>query len=357
MEKVISPNDPKVNEPAIHPARTLAVNALSIDVEEHFHVHVFSKWIKKEDWEQQTSRVVENTRRLLALLRKYNVQATFFVLGWVAERQPDLVKEIADDGHEVASHGYSHQLVYEQTPEEFSEDLQRSLEVITRAVPEATISGYRAPSFSITEQTPWAQDLLASHGFQYDSSIFPVAMHDRYGVPDANRFAHRLDNGLWEFPMSTTRIAGRNLPVAGGGYFRLYPLWLTQKCMQSIQNEGYPAILYLHPWEVDPNQPRVEQATFRARFRHHVNIHKVESRLEMLLQRFNFAPITQVFSEQLANCNSEQSIQNNLETTSKYHTTAADKEYLEPEHAYRNRNPRGTLLSPTGARSALQQPR
>lgn len=353
MEKVILPIRPKTSQPTINNAGKLAVNALTIDVEEHFHVHVFSKWFKKESWPQQTSRVVENTRRLLELLRRYDVKATFFILGWVAERQPELVREIAEDGHEIASHGYNHQLVYEQTPEEFAEDLERSLDSITRAVPQANISGYRAPSFSITKETPWAQDILVKHGFQYDSSIFPVAMHDRYGMPDASRFAHQLNNGLWEFPMSTTRIAGRNVPVAGGGYFRLYPLWVTQQSIRSIQNEGHPAIVYLHPWEIDPNQPRVMQATRRARFRHYVNIDKVEMRLEKLLQQFEFAPMSQVFAEQLAFSSIKTDAQESIKSMAGYSPPAPEQEKPDLENAYRNRNPRGTLLSPTRARSAL----
>lgn len=353
MEKDILPTSSTKSQPTTKNAGKLAVNALSIDVEEHFHVHVFSKWLKKEDWHQQTSRVVENTRRLLVLLRRYDVQATFFTLGWVAERQPELIQEIAGDGHEIASHGYSHQLVYEQTPEEFAEDLQRSLESITKAVPEAKITGYRAPSFSITKETPWAQDILVNYGFQYDSSIFPVAMHDRYGMPDASRFAYKLNNGLWEFPMSTTRIAGRNVPVAGGGYFRLYPLWVTQQCIRSIQNEGHPAIMYLHPWEIDPNQPRVMQATRRARFRHYVNIDKVEMRLEKLLQQFEFAPMSQVFAEQLAFSTIEMNAKDRIKNMAGYLPPTLELEKADLDNAHRNRNPRGTILSPTGARSAL----
>lgn len=353
MEKVTSYNEVIDKEINKSPHGKPDINALSIDVEEHFHVHVFSKWIKMEEWEQQTSRVAENTRRLLSLLRRYDVRATFFVLGWVAKRQPELIQEIADDGHEIASHGFNHQLVYEQTPIEFSEDLQRSLDAIAKAVPTASVSGYRAPSFSINEKTPWAQELLVEHGFLYDSSIFPTALNDHYGVPNANRFPHRLTNGLWEFPMSTTRIARFNLPVAGGGYFRLYPLWVTQQCMRAIHREGYPAIVYLHPWEIDPTQPRVMQATRRARFRHHVNIHKVESRLEKILQQFKFAPMSQVFSEHLAHCTSDKTTVQRVDSDAAHGDAITIQDKSDSEHAHRNRNPRGTLLSPTSPRSAL----
>ena len=219
------------------------VNALSIDVEEHFQVHAFSQWIRPEDWAGHTSRVAGNTKRLLALLGRYDVRATFFVVGWVAERHPELIQQIADMGHEIGSHSYWHKLVYEQTPNEFAEDLDRSLEAITHAVPNVTIAGYRAPSFSITKETLWAQDILLDHGLKYDSSIFPVSMHHRYGIGDASRFAHRLSSGLWEFPMSTVSLAKRNLPVAGGGYFRLYPLWLTQMGIDHINAEEQPGIL------------------------------------------------------------------------------------------------------------------
>ncbi len=277
-------------------------NALSIDVEEHFQVHGFETVVSRADWERHPSRVVPNTRRVLRLLRERGVRATFFVLGWVADRHPQLVREIADGGHEVACHGYWHELIYRQTPEAFAADLGRAVEAIGRALGSEgrhRPSGYRAPAFSITRESLWALDLLRDHGFRYDSSIFPLVFHDRYGIRGANRFACRLDNGLWEFPVSTVSIARRNWPVAGGGYFRLLPLWLTRRAIRRILAEGHPAVIYLHPWEFDPEQPRIPGAPPLSRFRHYVNLHRTERRLRALLDEFEFGPIAEVFAGRL----------------------------------------------------------
>ncbi|MFN8444479.1 MAG: XrtA system polysaccharide deacetylase [Caldilineaceae bacterium] len=276
-------------------------NALSIDVEEHFQVHAFETLTNRSEWDNYPSRVVANTERILRLLAKYQVRATFFILGWVAERHPELVCAIADGGHEVATHGYWHELIYRQSPESFGEDLRRSLEVIQKALAGRSVTtpvqieGYRAPAFSITKQSLWALDVLHEQGIRYDSSIFPLVAHDRYGISDASRFANRLKNGMWEFPVSTVVIGKRNLPVAGGGYFRLYPLWLTRKAIKSINREGQPAVIYLHPWEFDPEQPRMNKAPLLSRFRHYVNLQRTEQRLEKLLQEFEFAPMNQAF--------------------------------------------------------------
>lgn len=276
------------------------LNALTIDVEEYFQVHAFSRWIQPADWDGYPSRVMESTQRLLDILQARDVRATFFIVGWVAEKYPELIQKIADQGHEIGSHSYWHRLVYDQTPSEFAADVESSLEAISRAVPSAAISGYRAPSFSITKETLWAQDILLSYGFKYDSSIFPLTVHDRYGIPDAQRFAHRLQSGLWEIPLSTVAVGRKNIPVAGGGYLRLYPLWLTHLAIQQINKEEQPAIIYLHPWEVDPAQPRVPQASPAARIRHFINIGKVEQRLKWLLHHYDFAPISHVFAKELA---------------------------------------------------------
>lgn len=342
-----------------------SLNALSIDVEEHFHVHAFAKWIRSADWDTYESRVVNNTQRILRLLHWHDVQATFFVLGWVAHRHPELVQEIADGGHEIASHGYMHQLVYEQSATEFAEDIERSLEAISAAVPNCPIRGYRAPSFSISDDTPWVQDTLLRFGFEYDSSIFPVAMHDRYGVPSASRFAHQYENGLWEFPMSTMQMFGRNLPVGGGGYFRLYPYWLTQRAIRTINNEGCPAIFYMHPWEVDTEQPRVSQATRSAQFRHYVNIHKVEERLENMLKQFRFGPISRAFAAELTVFKAEQPgahryLMHTDEINPEDRSAASnltvnnpDTDQNNPDYAHRNRNSGGALLSPSSPRHAV----
>ncbi|HXW00029.1 MAG TPA: XrtA system polysaccharide deacetylase [Anaerolineae bacterium] len=272
------------------------LNALTIDVEEHFQVHAFETVVDRSAWDRYPSRVVANTQRILRLLAEYDVQATFFVLGWVADRYPDLVKEIAMRGHEVATHGYWHELIYRQTPAEFAADLRQSLEAIGRAFTGLQPAGYRAPAFSITKQSLWALDVLRDHGLIYDSSIFPLTAHDRYGINNASRFANKTDNGLWEFPVSTIRLGKQNWPVAGGGYFRLFPLWITRQAMRHLNGEGQPAVIYLHPWEFDPDQPRIPDAPLLSRFRHYVNIGQTESRLRALLNEFAFAPMCEVFA-------------------------------------------------------------
>ena len=272
------------------------INALSIDVEEHFQVHAFESLIDRRSWEEQTSRVEDNTRRILRLLGEHDTRATFFILGWVADRHPDLVAEIAAGGHEIAAHGYDHELVYRQTPDEFAADLQRSLEVITRAGGTDSVIGYRAPTFSITRESYWALDVLCDHGIRYDSSVFPIVAHDRYGVRDARRFAHLIRDDLWEFPVTTLRVAGSNWPIGGGGgYFRLMPLWLTRYGIRRAHAAGHPAVFYLHPWELDPEQPHIPRAPWLSRLRHYTNLAKTEARLKSLLDRFEFAPMREVF--------------------------------------------------------------
>jgi polysaccharide deacetylase family protein (PEP-CTERM system associated) len=280
-------------------------NALTIDVEEHFQVHNLEAAVERSSWDRQESRVEANVWRVLELLDRHRVKATFFVLGWVAERRPRLVGEIASRGHEVASHGYEHRLVYTQTREEFAEDLRRSLGVLGQALAAVpgldggTICGYRAPSFSITRAVPWAQDVILEAGLRYDSSIMPATGHPRYGIGDAPRFAHVLSNGLVEFPMATVRSGGRNWPVAGGGYFRLLPLAFTRWALRRLNRQGHPAVVYLHPWEFDPEQPRFRGPSAWLRFRHYVNLDRTAPRLERLLQEFSFAPLREVFGDLL----------------------------------------------------------
>jgi polysaccharide deacetylase family protein (PEP-CTERM system associated) len=275
------------------------LNALTIDVEDYFQVHAFQSVITRANWDRYATRVVDNTERILKLLAEHDVRATFFVLGWVAERYPALVRAIAEQGHEIGTHGYWHELVYQQTPTVFASDLQRSLTAITDAVPDANILGYRAPAFSITAASLWALDVLADHGIQYDSSIFPLSLHDRYGIADANRFASRLSNGMWEFPTSTVKLGKWNWPVAGGGYFRLYPRWLTERAIHHLNQQGEPAVIYLHPWEFDPTQPRVNDAPRLSKFRHYVNLAKTEARLRYLIKQYHFGPMAEVFANQL----------------------------------------------------------
>lgn len=272
-------------------------NALTVDVEDYFHVSAFADAIDRKDWDGHPLRVAGNTRRLLDLFESREIRATFFVLGWVAQRVPQLVQEIATRGHEVACHGYSHQLVYNQSPELFrreTQDSKRLLEDIT-GLP---VRGYRAASYSITEQSRWALDMLAEAGFTYDSSIFPVR-HDRYGMPGTPEHPYRLTTGngsaLIEFPLSTARILGYRLPIAGGGYFRLYPYMVTRTGLRQINRRSEPFIFYLHPWEIDPQQPRVS-AGWLSRFRHYNNLSKCEGRLQRLLDDFSFGTTWDVLS-------------------------------------------------------------
>ena len=265
-------------------------NALTVDVEDYFHVTALASSIPRDSWTSRESRVVGNTHRLLSLFEQFDVRATFFVLGWVAERYPELIRAIAADGHEIACHGFSHRLVYEQSPEEFYEETMRSkslLEEITGSL----VLGYRAASYSIVRQSLWALDILVELGFAYDSSIFPVH-HDRYGIPNAERAPHRLSTPkgktIVEWPLATARLFGLRLPVAGGGYFRLLPYWLSRWGLRSInRGELRPFIFYLHPWEIDPAQPRVA-ASRLSQFRHYSNLEKCEERLRRLLGEFRF---------------------------------------------------------------------
>lgn len=268
------------------------LNALTFDVEDYFHVSAFDRAETRRRWDSFESRVCRNTDRLLALLDGTSTRATFFVLGWVAERHPDLVRRIAAAGHELASHGYAHRLVYESGPESFRDDLRRAKDAIA-AASGVEVAGYRAPSFSITPRSSWALDVLAEEGYVFDSSVFPVR-RDRYGWPGAPRFAHEIARPagrLIEIPPSTVRLGGLTLPVCGGGYFRLYPYSLTRGAIGIINRERQPAIVYLHPWEIDPGQPRQEGSAL-SRFRHYVNIGDTERRLRQLLADFAFGPIT-----------------------------------------------------------------
>lgn len=274
------------------------LNALTIDVEDYFHVAALASSIKRSDWERCESRVERNTQRLLRLFAEHQLQATFFVLGWVAERLPGLVREIAAAGHEIASHGYSHELVYRQTPEEFREETRRSKELLEDQV-QRPVDGYRAASYSITQESIWALDILAELGFVWDSSIFPVR-HDRYGMPGAPRWPHHLQtpagHSLVEFPLSTWQLGRYRLPIAGGGYFRLYPYPLSRTGLASINREGRPFIFYLHPWEIDPDQPRVKTNWLSA-FRHYNNLDQCEPRLRRLLQDFRFTTVSRVLND------------------------------------------------------------
>lgn len=268
---------------------------MTVDVEDYFQVSAFEAVIGRNTWERYERRVVANTTRLLELFGAAGVRATFFVLGWVAEREPALLRAIAAAGHELASHGHEHRLVYEQSPAAFREDLRRARLAIEQAAG-VQVRGYRAPSFSVTPRSRWALDVLAEEGYAYDASIFPIR-HDRYGWPEAPRHPHAiggLAGRLIEAPGTTVRLGPLSLPAAGGGYFRLFPYAWTRWAIARVNGqERQPAIVYLHPWEIDPGQPRVA-AGRGSRFRHYVNLHRTEPRLRRLLGDFRFGALADV---------------------------------------------------------------
>lgn len=273
------------------------LNAFTIDVEDYFQVSAFERHIRREQWDDYQCRVVANTQRILRLLDRYQVRGTFFILGWVAQRFPQLVRQIDQAGHEIGSHSYWHQLIYELTPDQFRADLQRSRDVLQQILGQE-VTAYRAPSFSITERSLWALEILVQEGFTADSSIFPV-YHDRYGIPAAEHRIHDLhvaSGTLREFPPSVVTWGRMNFPVSGGGYFRLYPWQLTRRGLQAINDRGRPFTFYLHPWEVDPEQPRLAAGTRWGRLRHYVNLEGTERKLQRLLQTFRFGPQRDVLS-------------------------------------------------------------
>lgn len=271
-------------------------NALSVDVEDYFQVASLAKAVRREDWNDIEPRVERSTRRLLKLLARAGVRATMFVLGWVAERWPQLVREIVEAGHEAALHGYDHRSITSLSRKEFRSDIRTSKALVEEAAGTEVI-GYRAPNYSIVKRTEWALEILAEEGIRYDSSIFPIR-HDRYGIPDAPRFPWRIktDNGseLIEFPMSTIRLAGLNFPFVGGGYLRHFPFAVCRWGIRHINEvEKQPAMVYIHPWEIDPDQPRIELPRLTA-LRHYRNLDRTEPRLEALLAEFRFTTVREV---------------------------------------------------------------
>jgi polysaccharide deacetylase family protein (PEP-CTERM system associated) len=280
-----------------HGVEPSMVNALTIDVEEYFHPNALDDVVRPADWDALPHRVERNTYRLLDILSEFRVHATFFVLGWVAERWPQLVLEIARRGHEVACHGYAHRLVYRLGPEPFRTDVMRAQHMLEDRLG-ARVAGFRAASYSIIASTLWALDVLIELGFEYDSSIFPVR-HDIYGIPDFSRvpvWVRRPAGEILEVPASTIRLFGRNWPMAGGGYFRLLPYRFTRFAIERLnRHENLPAMVYLHPWEIDPEQPRLP-ASARSRLRQYTNLHATERRLRTLLGEFRFAPLREAFA-------------------------------------------------------------
>ncbi len=276
-------------------------NALTIDVEDYFQVSAFAPYIPRSSWDALPCRVERNVDRILMLLDKNEIKATFFTLGWIAERYPGMVKRIIDNGHELASHGYAHHRVTDLNYEQFYGDIIRSKELLEN-ISGQPVWGYRAPSFSINKGNLWALDCLEKAGYRYSSSIYPVE-HDHYGMPDAPRFAFypRHPGKLLELPVTTVRLLGRNFPAGGGGYFRLWPYAISRWFLQRVNTVDHqPVIFYFHPWEIDPDQPRQTGISFKTRFRHYLNLERMERRLAALTRHFNWGRMDQIFLEQAA---------------------------------------------------------
>jgi polysaccharide deacetylase family protein (PEP-CTERM system associated) len=269
------------------------INALSFDLEDWFCVNNLRMIIKQEAWHLQEQRIVENTRRILNLLARYNIQATFFVLGWIAEKSPELVREIDDQGHEIATHGYSHKMLTEMEPADFDNDIGHAL-AITKSLISSKIIGYRAPTFSLTEKTLWATDILLHHGIEYDSSIFPMSFMTAYdSIPGLSPWPFRFKNGLIEFPLSCAEKFSLRIPCSGGCFFRALPYSVTRNLLRGINKAGHPFMFYLHPWEVDPGQPRKRMPVVDS-VRHYINLDKTYDRLERLIRDFRFTSTKKV---------------------------------------------------------------
>ncbi len=271
-------------------------NALTIDVEDYFQVSAFSPYIPRTDWPIRECRIEQNIDRILAMLDEHDTKATFFTLGWVAERYPNVVRRIVNDGHELASHGYGHERVSDQTPDSFFADINVA-KLILEDISGTAVRGYRAPSFSIGEKNLWAFETLEKAGYHYSSSIYPIH-HDHYGMPNAPRHAHRIGN-LLEIPATTVRFFNRNWPASGGGYFRLMPYELSRWMIRRVNSvDQLSAIFYFHPWEIDAGQPRIDGIGAKTRFRHYVNIDRMESRLRRLLADFSWGRMDKLFLKQ-----------------------------------------------------------
>ncbi len=279
--------------PADAPANAMT-NALTVDVEDYFQVSALAPLIDRASWDTRECRVERNVDRLLEMFVRHDARATFFTLGWIAERYPQLVRRIVAAGHELASHGYGHQRASEQERGDFMQDVSRAKGLL-EDLGGQPVRGYRAPSFSIGESNPWAFDVLHESGYRYSSSVYPV-QHDHYGMPDAPRFPYHACPGLLEIPVTTTRLMGRNLPAGGGGYFRLAPYSVSRWALRRVNTiDRRPAIFYFHPWEIDPGQPRVPGTSLKTRFRHYINLDKTERRLNRLLRDFRWGRVDEVF--------------------------------------------------------------
>jgi polysaccharide deacetylase family protein (PEP-CTERM system associated) len=282
-------------------------NILTVDVEEHFQVEAFYQAIPRSSWDQRQSRLTMNMMRLLDIFDEYGARATFFVLGWIADKYPNLVGMIKARGHELATHGYLHESLKRMTESEFRSDLLRSVDAIGKAAG-VKVRGFRAPTFSADRKVEWIWETLLACGIEYDSSIFPI-YHDLYGDPHAPRFPYFVNSGsgsILEIPPTTYSVLGRLLPACGGGSFRLFPYWYTKLAIQAYNQCGYSAMIYLHPWEIDPNQPR-EAAGMKSRFRHYTNLHAVERKLRRLLASYEFGPVCDIYPHAARNSASSES--------------------------------------------------
>ncbi len=291
----------------IRKTATSLPNVFTVDVEDYFHVASFAGQISPDDWDQYECRVEANTHRILELAAKHGVRGTFFVLGWVADRYPELVVDIRDAGHEIGSHSYWHQLIYEQGPERFREDLIRSRDLLQDITGDA-VTLFRAPSFSVTKKSLWALDILVEEGFRVDSSVYPVR-HDRYGIPDAEITPHEVtteSGSIIEFPGTVCTLGGMNVPVGGGGYFRLFPWWLMRRFLSRV-NKQRQFNFYIHPWEVDPDQPRLN-GPWKSRFRHYQNLKTTETKLNYLLSSFELGTMSEALQQLGFNVGPQESV-------------------------------------------------
>jgi len=279
-------------------SKKIITNAMTVDVEDYFQVSAFESYIDKQQWDSLEHRVENNTNRIIDLMAEGGIKSTFFTLGWVAERYPNLIKRIVDDGHELACHGYEHIRVTEQTPEQFRADIVRSKKILEDLSGKEVI-GYRAASYSINSHNLWAHDVLAEENFKYSSSVYPVK-HDLYGIPDAPRFCYKPIDGsdFLEIPITTVKLGQKNIPCGGGGFFRFYPYSFSRWAFRHINAGGQSAIFYCHPWEIDPEQPRQHGLTLKTRFRHYLNLNRMEQRIANLLTDFHWDTMENVFIKQ-----------------------------------------------------------
>lgn len=274
-------------------------NALTIDVEDYFQVSAFAPHIARSEWNTRECRVERNVNAILDMLARRNTKATFFTLGWIAERYPQLVREIVEEGHELASHGYGHERASDQSEEAFFADINLA-KIVLEDLTGVQVNGYRAPSFSIGTGNLWAFDCLVRAGYRYSSSIYPIR-HDHYGMPDSPRFAYEVRPGLMEIPITTLRVLNRNLPSSGGGYFRLLPYALSRWMLSRVNgHDRQSGVFYFHPWEIDPGQPRIAGISRKTRFRHYVNISRMESRLNRLLGDFKWGRMDEIFLDRFS---------------------------------------------------------